>query len=284
MISGKRSILAISFFLNFCFFLSAQTIQRTEKQTEYSFPFIFSAGYKMPVNKNKIIDSGHGVYVELGINPGYYFSKKLFAGVYLGYAGKDNLWSTSFSKRFVADYTNSFTDHTFSGLDSEVVNSTKKLFAEEKGRSLIIPGCETKSFHSSDFYAGFIFRMPFKKLGPELKLYGGIVKTSFQGGHIITQADFNYYTIRAKMYGIELILSQFKTTPVKTDLSKNPATMKIGALSFYYECSNLKSGSLYFTDGDKSTSIPFKRFMSENFLQKYKNEISYGIKLAISIN
>src|SRR4051812_19188388 len=54
------------------------------------------AGYRCPVNHQKVINSGHGVYAEVGLNMGRIFSKKASVGVYGCLAMMDRWWNTSF--------------------------------------------------------------------------------------------------------------------------------------------------------------------------------------------
>src|ERR1700741_5229648 len=62
--------------------------------------FLFTSGYRVPLNKNRIINSGHGVYMEGGINAGGLIAENCIIGVYGGFAMQGRFWSTSFEKNF----------------------------------------------------------------------------------------------------------------------------------------------------------------------------------------
>src|SRR5262245_58801916 len=61
---------------------------------------LFTAGYRLPVTKPMIINSGRGLYVEAGINPLWFASQKVSFGFFGGYALRDNFWNTSFNDQF----------------------------------------------------------------------------------------------------------------------------------------------------------------------------------------
>jgi len=237
--------------------------------------FIFSAGYRVPINKNTIINSGHGFYLEGGINPGRYVSKKSVIGFYVGLAWKDGLWSTAFNSDFANDYKLSMNpENNFTGLDSAVISSSKDLFLNKKGRSFQPPGCEMKSFHNYSMYYGTILKLPYKNI-PALKLYMGTTRSHYQGpGNIATQQkDYNIFQLRRAMYGCELILmNSFQIKKHKYH----------GNIGIYYETCNIYNASLYFDDGD-NINIPLKNFMTASFLEKYKKEVSWGLKISYSI-
>jgi hypothetical protein len=133
---------------------------RSSKETSL---FLFTAGYKIPVNKNIIINSGHGLYLEAGINSGRLISKNLVLGLYAGWAFQDRLWSTSFNKNFSNDYSASIIkDQNYTGLDSAVIYSRTDLLKNTKGSSVTLPGCEMQSFHNYSYYYGVVLRLPYK--------------------------------------------------------------------------------------------------------------------------
>ena len=47
--------------------------------------FILTAGYRLPISKSKINNSGHGLYIEGGINIGYLLSQKHVFGLFAGW-------------------------------------------------------------------------------------------------------------------------------------------------------------------------------------------------------
>src|SRR5437763_298912 len=81
--------------------------------------FLFTAGYRIPLNQNKIINSGHGIYMEVGLNAGRLIAKDLVLGFYGGYALQDKFWSTSFKESFSNNYNISINkEQHLSSLDS----------------------------------------------------------------------------------------------------------------------------------------------------------------------
>jgi hypothetical protein len=246
--------------------------------------FLFTAGYKMPLNKNKIINSGHGFYFEGGINPGYFISKKTLIGVYAGWAWKDGLWSTSFNKDFIRDYKNAInaSDVKYAGIDSSVIFSSKEVLANNNGRSATLPGCEMRSFHNYSLYYGIVFRLPIK-YSPVVKLYIGTTRSHFQGkGGLATQnKEYNIYELRRNMYGCEFVFFRGVHNMIAT--GDREIHRYFGALSVYYELCDFYNSSLYFDDGDNTIKRPLRSFTSQAFLQKYRTEHAWGIKLSFCI-
>jgi hypothetical protein len=254
------------------------------KPVEESSLFLFTAGYRMPVNKASVLNSGHGVYLEAGINPGHLISKKLIIGLYAGWAWKDKLWSTSFNNAFIEDYRSSINSEShFSSLDSTVINASANVFASKSGRSLTLPGCEMQSFHNYSFYYGAMLRLPYKYI-PTVKLYMGITGSYILGsGDLITkQNDYSVFQLKRALYGCEVILFRGFQAASKSN-TKFPVHKNICSFSVYYETYDFYNSSLYFFDGEQRTNIPLKRFLSSSFLQKYKNENAWGFKVSFAI-
>jgi hypothetical protein len=247
-------------------------------------PVIFSVSYRLPVNNNILINSGHGLAFEVGINPAYFISKKQLIGIYGGIATRDNFWSTGFNGNFVNDYSNSVVSDVYWGLNMEAINASKQLFSEKKGTSLTFPGCETSSFHSAALYYGIIVRLPIPKYPLILKFYTGKNETSYRGGQIITeQKEYNYFAVKRQMHGCELSLFPGIKRSNKGHGFENISRIFLGTISVYYEYSDLSKAALYFTDGEKQISLPFRNYLSSSFLKKYKHENSFGIKLSVNI-
>lgn len=247
--------------------------------------FLFTAGYKIPVNKNIIINSGHGLYIEGGVNPGHLISKNLVFGFYVGWAFQDRLWSTSFNQNFSNDFSASINkEQNYSGLDSAVIYSSSDLLKNTKGNSITLPGCEMKSFHNYSYYYGVVLKLPYKYV-PIIKLYTGTTRTYYQGsGNIATkQKDYNIFEIRRIMYGCELVIFKGVQNLLSNKIKKRPSNKNTGALSVYYESCNFSNSSLYFYDGINRTEIALRRFTNTSFLNKYKNEIAWGLKLSFFI-
>jgi len=248
--------------------------------------FLFMAGYRMPLNKNNIINSGHGVYLEGGINPGRLISKNLVMGIYAGFAMQDRFWSTSFTDNFSNDYTASINkDQSLTGIDSAVIYSSTDLFKNTKGTDATLPGCQMRSFHNYSMYYGMVFRLPVKCL-PFLKIYSGTTRSHHQGdGNLATKnKSYNIFELRRKMYGCELgILSPDIRSLKCGHTSQISKTIRSIGLSIYYESCNFYNSSLYFDDGTTRKNILLQSFTTPSFLKKYKNDVTWGIKLCYYI-
>lgn len=255
------------------------------KLSKESSAFLFTAGYKMPVNKNTIINSGHGLYLEGGLNPGRLISKNLVFGIYVGWAFQDRLWSTSFNQDFTNDFKASISkDQNFTGLDSAVISSSSDLFKNTKGNSITLPGCEMKSFHNYSYYYGVVLKLPYKYI-PIIKLYTGTTRSHYQGGGNIAtnQTDYNIFELRRVMYGCELVIFKGVQNLLTGKNQKKHSNRHTGALSVYYESCNFSKSSLYFYDGINRTDIALNKFTNSSFLNKYKNEVSLGFKISFYI-
>lgn len=254
------------------------------KPSAQSSLFLFTAGYRMPVNKASVLNSGHGIYLEAGINPGYLVSRKLVVGFFAGWAWKDRLWATSFNGDFVKEYRSSIdVESHFSSLDSSVIYASADAFETKKGTSVILPGCEMKSFHNQSFYYGALLRLPYRYL-PAVKLYMGLTSSFLQGpgDMITTRKDFNVLQLKRAMYGCELILFRgFQRASSGNE--KYPLQSNIGMLSVYLESHDFYNSRLDFYDGEQGTTIALKRFLPASFLAKYRTENMWGLKLSFAI-
>lgn len=242
-------------------------------RSNHKFPFYFSAGYKLPVVNSKIINSGHGLSLEFGINPAQYLSKNSLIAFFGGFSFQDKLWATSFNKNFVNDYLLSFNKNDkFSQLDSSIIYTSYNLFSDKSGTSLTMPGCETKSFHNYSMYYGLLIHLPLK-IFPYFKIYTGTTRSYFQGnGNLLTmQKDFNIFELRRRLIGTEFFFA-------KTVFKYFKRKSKIG-LGVYFENCNFYNSSLYFYDGAITRNILIKSFATKSFLEKYKNEFVLGFKL-----
>jgi hypothetical protein len=242
-------------------------------------PFLFTAGYRLPASKAMIINSGHGLYVEAGINPAWFVSHKLLVGIFAGWGMRDNLWSTSFNDRFVTDYVSSIDpEKKFSALDSTLISSSKTLFANKKG-SEGLNGCNGTSFHNYSLYYGVLLKIPGSSF--YLKLYTGSTRSYYRGSTEITNAENNNIQLRRKMYGGEFMWRDplhfiFKNKKYCRRL------MNFG-IGMYYEFNDMYTASLFFSDGTQHTGIALTQFMSGTFLSKYRREQVFGFKLSYSV-
>lgn len=256
--------------------LSGQDSLSQRKLLVKQSPVFFTVGYRVPLNKNKIINSGHGLYTEGGINLGRWISKNLVLGLYGGFAFQDRSWSTSFNQNFSDEYGASIKkDQQFSGLDSAVIFSSASLFKTRKGSSITMPGCETNSFHNYSLYYGLIFKLPLKYF-PILKIYKGTTRSYYMGdGYIASkQKEFNIFELRRIMYGCEAVIIAIPFKKINASLG----------LSIYYEHCNFYNSTLYFYDGSESRNIPLQNFINSSFLTKYKNETAWGMKINFNRN
>jgi hypothetical protein len=247
--------------------------------------YLFTAGYRVPVIQSSIINSGHGLYFEAGLNPGYLLSKKTVLGVFVGWAWKDGLWNTAFNREFLADYNTAIegSDRSLAGTDSAVIFASKELFDSKKGRSVTMPGCEMNSFHNYALYYGIMVRLPVKYL-PAVKLYAGSTRSHYQGpGQRGTGGDYTIFELRRALYGCELILFRGVKDLTRGQTQQRPVHRNIGMLSIYYERCDFYNASLYFTDGANRTDIRLRTFTSHSFLQKYRTEASIGLKISFCI-
>jgi hypothetical protein len=237
---------------------------------------IFSAGYRMPLSRSVILNSGHGLSLEAGVNAGRLISKRMIIGLYAGWNWKDMLWSTSFNHAFTQAYkTSGKEDAGFSSLDSSIISNSASLFESKKGNSLTMPGCEMNSFHNYSLYYGLLIKLP-RAYIPALKIYTGFTRSQFLGaGEIVTHhKDYNIFELRRAMRGCELIIFHGMCINGK---------IKTGSLSFFYESYNFSNASLYFSDGETRRNILLRNYMSASFMNQFKREIVYGVKLSFSV-
>ncbi len=253
------------------------SILPTKNKEPLSF-LLFTAGYKLPINNNIIINSGHGIYLETGINLAKFISDKSVLGIYGGYAFMDRLWSTAFNDNFSYDYSNSFkSDLNFSGFDSSVLAKSQDVIKNIKGRSNSMPGCEMRSWHNYSLYYGLQFKLPYDHF-PIIKLYRGTTRTHFQGdGYLVTpEKEYTIFELRRVMHGCEVVIL---SSGLSSLCDKNAEEHNRLGLSLYYETCNFYNGSLYFDDGVNKRNFSLRSYTRSSFLNKYKNEVSFGVKL-----
>jgi hypothetical protein len=253
----------------------SDTLKRNTKTDSKKISFLFTLGYRLPVNKNIVLNSGNGLCLEAGINFGSLISKDLVLGFYGGMALKDRFWSTSFNGNFVNDYNASINKEQ-TGVDSAIIYGSGELFKTAKGNDRTMPGCESRAFHNYSLYYGLMFSLPYKFFSG-IKVYTGTTRSHFRGdGYLITkERDYNILELRRKMYGVELCVfnTEIKCKKTSSGINKN------FCISLYYENCDLSNSSLYFDDGDIKKSIPLKHYTTTSFLKKYNTETAWGVKL-----
>jgi hypothetical protein len=240
---------------------------------------LFTAGYRLPVTKPMIINSGHGLYVEAGVNPLWFATKKIGFGFFGGYAMRDNFWNTSFNAQFATDYSSSVdTETRYSTLDSALISTSAQLFATKKGNSR--PGCEDNSFHNYSLYYGILLKLPLRA-DVHVKLYTGSTRSHYRGNTEITSNGNNNIQLRRKMYGGELMLRDPLALVFKSK-RYHPSLVNFG-IGMYYEFNDMYTASLFFSDGDQRANIALKQFTSSTFLSKYRREQLFGFKISYSV-
>lgn len=243
-------------------------------------PAFFTAGYRLPLANQSVINSGHGIYTEAGLNPGALISGKTILGVFVGWGWKDNFWSTAFDGSFVRDYRQAIDrDLSLSQPDSSVIAVSADLFETKQRSSPTIPGCEMRSFHDYSLYYGLIVKLPFR-YSPVIKLYRGSTRSHYQGapGLVTASGDYNMLQLRRAMYGCELMLLNLPDLIWKK--REVPKVLKRLGLSLYYEYSDFSTSALHFTDGDTRRLIPLKQFLPGSCFNSYRHEHKFGGKLS----
>lgn len=251
------------------------------KSAEYNSLLLFNLGYRLPVVNSEVINSGHGVAIEAGVNPAAFIFKRTIIALYGGWSWKDNLWSTGFSDNFTRHYKNSLNiEQQTNELDSAIIASSVYLFENRKGRSLTMPGCEMASFHDYALYYGIWLKLPFKYL-PSIKIYKGTTRAHYQGGAgIITLSEeYTILQLRRDMHGCEVMLHD----PVGILYGKGASWFSKMAISLYFEHYNFYSSELHFNDGDQKRNIALTSFTRNDFLQKYKSDYRLGCKISVNL-
>lgn len=231
----------------------------------------FSAGYRAPLVNSKVINSGHGLYVESGLNAGKLTRSNAIVGVYGGWAFRDLLWSTSFSQGFATDLRNSINRNEpgFSSADSALIAVTTDLVQNKTGRS--VPGCTSKSFNNYSLYGGVAVKLPYKWF-PLTKIYMGSTRSHYYGD-ATSGGDFTVLQLRRRMYGVEIIFIN--------SLFKNSCSYKV-QLGAYAEMYNFSHARLFFDNGDIKRSIELRKYTSSSFINKYNNDYTAGLKISVS--
>jgi hypothetical protein len=264
--------------------LQAQAHEGTDTAAASCSPLLLTAGYRCPLKAGAVSNSGRGLFFEAGFNPGYYFHEPQLTGIFAGWAGKDRAWNTAFSDQFLLDFNSCFSDISLTGPDSAILSAFRNLVNQKESGSTFLPGCQTGTFHNSSLYYGAIVGLPFKKYASCLKIYGGLLRSSYTGTDLTDRhKEYNHFEIRRKMLGLELMLFPGWSRRLKEKAGNAPLFAHLGAFSFYYEHSGLSNASLYFTDGDEQKTIAFPYFMTPAFSEKYRHEHNFGIRLSAGI-
>ncbi|MCW3104776.1 MAG: hypothetical protein JWO09_3216 [Bacteroidetes bacterium] len=248
-----------------------------------SSPFVLNAGYRCPLGNSPILNSGHGFFFEAGFNPAFYFSKRQLFGFFGGWGWKDRAWATAFNQGFAEGFNDARTELTISPGDSTFINTFRELINTNKKSEFSFPGCKTTAFHNSSVYYGIIMRLPFKRYNPCLKIYRGETRSSCTTEGLTQNAEYGYFQLRRKMLGAELVIFPGWQRESGGKIAGTALLAHIAALSVYYEQADFYHSTLYFTDGNERVNIPLTRFVSSSFLQRYRQETSFGIRLSAGI-
>lgn len=233
---------------------------------------VLNAGYRLPLNNTKIINSGHGLYLEAGLNLARFFNKRTVIGLFAGFAAQDRLWNTSFRQGFVNDYRQAIDARQgLSSADSAIVAGSARLFGDQHGKAPLMPGCATGSFHSYNLYCGIILRL---RVPPALKLYAGSTRSHFQGEPVIAGQSYSILELRRAMYGAELMLQGSSLPGLQA-----AKWLQHAGLGIYYEYYDLYASTLYFDNGERQRRIALKAFTSHSFLHRYRHDEAFGVKL-----
>lgn len=277
-------IVRVFFLLFLCFPFNNQASDTTLSGSRNISLLSVTAGYRCPVSKASILNSGHGLYFEAGLNVGYFLAKKQKITLYGGWAWKDRLWTTGFDPGFLNDFRAAFSDNQLSGSDSMIVTNFHEELNNQDKKTISFPSCKTNTFHNSSFYYGISFGIPFRNYHTILKLYRGTVKSAYSANDRSgTGKEYNFYEIRRDMNGFEISLFPGFTKKMGDKFFGTPLFSHLGVLSFYYEQINFSSSSLYFTDGEQRETIELKEFLSSAFLKKYRSEDVFGFKVCWAI-
>lgn len=235
---------------------------------------LLNAGYRLPLNSARVINSGHSIYLEAGLNLSRFFKSRPVIGLFGGFSAQDRLWSTAFSPGFVKDYREAIDPRAaLPAADSAIVARSAELFGSQRGKAPLMPGCSTGSFHNYSLYYGLVLELPQAWL-PALKLYTGSTRSHFQGDPVSPGQSYSIVQLRRRMYGAELMLRGSKVYKGRAQGWLRP----IGR-SVYYEHYDMYTASLYGDNGEQQRHIRLRTFASHAFLRRYQNDYACGLKL-----
>jgi hypothetical protein len=232
----------------------------------------FAVGYRMPLNHNPVINSGHGLFIEGGLNLFKNKLKKVQLSVIAGWAFQDRLWNTKFNERFAEDYTNSISTENVPA-DSGCIHLSQYLISNASGNAATPPGCSTNSFHNYSMYLGFELHFKSKYFNG-LKLYRGTTRTYIMSDYKTRMAqEFNVFEIRRPMYGAEVTITRF--------LLKQRNSI---SLNVYSEYNNFTNSVLHFYDGSSVRNISLRKIAKSSFIDKYRFDAYFGFKCSFNFN
>jgi hypothetical protein len=233
---------------------------------------------RMRISPN-VLNSGKGIGLELGFNPGYFFNRHLLLGVFGGIAMRDILYNTGFKSSYRNDFNQAFNGSGFHGNDSLVVNQVASYI-------------NTGSFHDQEIYYGIIFRLPYK-WAPVVKVYTGQLNWVYKTQYHLpvtpsseTRNDNDHYNISHTIkWGAEVFLFGGHTRI--TDYGALPFSKKkphlfsthVLPLSFFIERIGSEQSKFNWEDGQISVTIPANKILSPAFMQKYSANFYYGFRI-----
>lgn len=246
-----------------------------------------SVGYRMPVNKNSIHQSGHGIAWDF-----YFFplkndaERKVNFAILGGWTWKDRLWNNKFNKDFASNYKSNLNRTDFSGLDSLGVARLANEIEGYHGWEIPLPSYHN-GIHERSFYAGFQFfieggiRSSFKFYVGNKVSVAGIDYDSLcvsPGSSNSLTSEFGYfYFKRPLFFGGEISLQPF------SNIFKNEKfNWKQVSVSFFYEYADFTKSKFKYHSGCETTDyIPFDRILPSDILSRYKKDVRFGLRLGI---
>jgi hypothetical protein len=277
-----KKIVLFTFLFLTSFFCRAQVFK------DIGNPFFGEINYRVPVNKNKINNSGEGLGAELNIG----FVHESILSIYGGWAFQGKFWPSKFNSEFATDYANDLQLNGRAGIDSAGLTVLKEDMRTM--HSIAPPFFYHDGFHESSFYFGICFKSPNKKI-PMVKIYHGVnrgVGTSesativyspcASGGY--TNDGANHFFMRPLVWGVNVCFRNpfWFLNVVKKDNFEN---LKNATLSFYYEENDFSQTRYFFINGcaQQSSKMKLADFMTADFNQKYKYDVRFGFKIGFLI-
>lgn len=239
--------------------------------------FYMNFDYRIPVNKQKISNAGHGFSMELNLG----FGKKKIISVFGGWLFTDKLWGNTYKKEFADDFEQNLQLGNYAGIDSAGLVQLRNDFHYLNQWALPL-GSYHEGFHDRNFYYGITIMLPNKKF-PIIKIYRGQTTTKGGTDYIpCPSGDYGadlgmHYLTRPLVWGASVsfcnVLWWYKKYK-ETELQQNVT------ISFYYEVNDYsKTIFTYFNGCTNTSTMNLVDITNSNFVSKYKNEVRFGFKI-----
>lgn len=246
-----------------------------------------SVAYRMPVNKNNIHASGHGLSLDFYFFPLKYDTERKFNFAILGgWMLQDKLWNNRFNKDFAKAYKDHLIRSNFSGIDSLGVARLANEIETYHGWDVPLASYHY-GIHEKGYYGGFqIFAGNNARYS--LKLYAGY-KIAHAGmdydstcispgstNSLTTEYGMMYFK-RPLFFGGEISLKPFK----KEFWKFRKASENI-FISFFYEYSDFSKSKFKYWSGCEGTDyIPISEILPSDILNRYKKDVRFGLRLGV---